>query len=222
MRFKLSSKILMKKLHWNQFIIALIVEILSISIYKIIQSMTPGKFDLGLPWDGIIPFWPSWIWIYLSVLPIFLFAALYVTPENFKTALRRAIIAYLITYPCFFIIPSNYPRPIIDPATFYGWGYGILHSIDATNNTFPSLHVSLTWIICHMLRRNGLPAWLAYGFATLISFSTLVTKQHFIIDIFGGLVIFLIVIAIEPTLTRWFNKWNKIILNKWFKKPKSA
>jgi len=199
-----------EKLHWNQLFIGIIVEVGSISVYQLIQQAAPGRYDLALPWDYSLPFWPAWIWIYISILPIFLYAALSLKPENFRITLRRVVLAHVITYPFFFIVPSDYPRPhSLDPATFYGWGYGVMHSIDGVNNTFPSLHVSITWVICHMLKRNGFPAWLVYGYAAIISLSTLLTKQHFILDVFGGFGIFLATLAIEPIIRQWLRKWIK-------------
>lgn len=187
----------MKKLHWRQLFIGLVVELASISIYRLIQSAAPGAYDLSTPLDTWLPFWPSWIWIYISVLPFFLYAALTLTPPLFSTTLKRVVTAHLCTYPFFFLIPSDYPRPLgLDPETFYGWGYGVMHSIDQANNTFPSLHVSLTFVIMHHLYRNGMPAWLAYGYALIISLSTLLTKQHYIIDVLGGIMIFLVTLTL--------------------------
>lgn len=181
----------MNNLRWNQLAIGAIVEVGSISVYRFIQQAAPGVYDLNTRIDTALPFWPTWIWIYVSILPIFLYAALNLKPELFKITLKRVVVAHVLSYPFFFLIPSNYPRPsIADLSPFYNWGYGVMHVVDGVNNTFPSLHVSITWVICHMLKRNGMSAHNAYGYAAIISFSTLVTKQHFVVDVFGGVVVF--------------------------------
>ena len=181
----------MRKLAWNQLLIGLLVEVGSISFYRLIQKAAPGKYDFMTIIDSSIPFIPEWIWIYVSILPIFLYAALTLQKELFNITLKRVVVAHFLSYPFFFLLPSNYPRPsIADLSPFYNWAYGVMHVVDGVNNTFPSLHVSITWVICHMLKRNGMRNWLAYGYASIISISTLVTKQHFVVDVFGGIIIF--------------------------------
>lgn len=187
----------MKQFHWKQLFIGILVEVGSISVYRLIQQLSPGKYDLSIPLDSMIPFWPSWIWIYLSVLPFFLYAALTLNPPLFHLTLKRVVTAHVLSYPFFMLIPSDYPRNLaLDPDTFYGWGYGLMHSIDQPNNTFPSLHVSLTWVIMHQLTKNGMPAWFAYGYACVISVSTLITKQHYSVDVVGGVGIFLLTLIL--------------------------
>ena len=200
----------MPKLYWRQLFVGLLVEFSSLGSYRLIQNVTPGKFHLGTWLDTSLSFWPSWILIYSSILLVFLVAASVLRPELFKITLKRVVLAHIITYPFFFLLPSDYPRlesVSIDPDTFFGWGYGIMHTLDQANNTFPSLHVSLTWIICHMLRKNGYSPWLTYTYAILISLSTLLTKQHFVIDVIGGYMIFLSTITIE----RFFRKRFEVV-----------
>ncbi|MCC6639334.1 phosphatase PAP2 family protein [Candidatus Falkowbacteria bacterium] len=187
----------MKKLAWNQLFIGLLVEVGSISFYRFIQKSAPGKYDFMTQLDVAIPFIPEWIWIYVSILPIFLYAALTLQKELFHSTLKRVVVAHFLSYPFFFLLPSNYPRPSIEHlSAFYNWGYGVMHTIDNVNNTFPSLHVSITWVICHMLKRNGMRGWMAYGYAVIISASTLFTKQHYVVDVLGGVLIFLVTLTL--------------------------
>lgn len=59
---------------------------------------------------------------------------------------------------------------------------------DKPGNTFPSLHVATTVLGALRLRhRRGGALWLLW--AALISVSTLTVKQHFLVDVLGGLAV---------------------------------
>jgi len=61
---------------------------------------------------------------------------------------------------------------------------------DVPNNTFPSLHVGLSFTIAfgimHLRKRIG---WLYLIWAIAIAFSTVMVRKHFVMDVFGGIII---------------------------------
>jgi len=92
---------------------------------------------------------------------------------------------------CFLLFPAAYPRGIFKPASISGrlllWTY----HIDAANNTFPSTHITFAWLAFLNIRRSSfsrdIKVVAGYGiWAMLILVSTLVLKQHFILDAVSG------------------------------------
>ena len=60
------------------------------------------------------------------------------------------------------------------------------------------MHVALTGVSAWVMRTKGKPVFLGFSlWAVAIFVSTLSTKQHYVLDIAGGLVAIGIVIAIE-------------------------
>jgi membrane-associated phospholipid phosphatase len=70
------------------------------------------------------------------------------------------------------------------------WAVSTIYSIDPPYNLFPSLHISLTALAAFAVwkadRRYG--AILFIGLA-LVAVAVCATKQHFVVDVVGGLVI---------------------------------
>jgi membrane-associated phospholipid phosphatase len=90
------------------------------------------------------------------------------------------------------LVPAEYPRPAVLPpyanasAAFLGW----VQTIDPPSNVFPSLHVAFAVLLALILRVHRPPVGaILLVMAALLSASTLITKQHFIADVVGGLVL---------------------------------
>ncbi len=64
-------------------------------------------------------------------------------------------------------------------------GFGFLYLVDDSHNTFPSLHVAITWIACLGFRGTRL-FWPALLVALLICSATLFVNQHTVLDVLGG------------------------------------
>lgn len=172
----------------KQLILGLLAVGMAEGIYTLIQNSTTGTFDLYTRFDKAIPFQTGWIWIYVSIFPAFVYASIKMEKEPFNRTLARVLIAQALTFPFFILMPSDYPRPtMVDDGTFYGWAYALMHRVDGSHNTFPSLHVSLIWIIMHEMAIIPAYRMIAIVFSFLITLSVLFTKQHFVYDAIGGI-----------------------------------
>ncbi|MDP4087874.1 MAG: phosphatase PAP2 family protein [Bacillota bacterium] len=89
--------------------------------------------------------------------------------------------------------PTTNIRPDITTSGIFVDMLKFLYSIDAANNLFPSIHVLVSWYCFAGVRGcKTVPAWYRYFslfMAIMISISTLTTKQHVIIDVFGGVIL---------------------------------
>lgn len=146
-----------------------------------------------LPWDRAIPLQPTWALIYgalymfLIVLPVLVVRDEAHIRRTFWTYLSVWITAYI----CFVVYPTVAPRPpAIVGDGFAAWGLRFLYDADPPYNCFPSLHVAHSFVsalTCYRLdRRLGHGALLC---ASLVAISTLFTKQHYIADVVGGIVL---------------------------------
>jgi membrane-associated phospholipid phosphatase len=146
-----------------------------------------------LAWDRALPVWPVWALIY-GALYLFLIALPVFTVRE-HDHLRRTVWAYLFvwitSYVIFMVYPTAAPRG--DKAAGEGfavWGLQALYSSDPPYNCFPSIHVAHSFVsalTCYRLNRTvGLVALLC---ASLVALSTLFTKQHYILDVIGGMML---------------------------------
>jgi hypothetical protein len=151
----------------------------------------PPRAPLVTPLDAWIPFAPGWAAVYLSVcllVPLFPLLA----RERHEVWRYGRGIAFLCVpcFTCFLLAPVPGPRPASPPGDgVYGWLVGV----DATWNSFPSLHAGLVvfsflygWRLLGARAAGIGRAALALGslvWAGAILYGTLATKQHWIADL---------------------------------------
>lgn len=141
--------------------------------------------------DHILPFVPGMIWIYISTYFVILFAGIIVRDDKSLFHLIEAVFyTWVLTYPFFYFFPAIYPRPSFEVVDLTTKILEYNYSYDVSNNTFPSLHVSLSFVIAFaMLRLKnwGKALWLIW--AILVALSTVLIKKHFVVDALGGFII---------------------------------
>jgi len=151
------------------------------------KARTPR--DLHLPIDDLIPYWPSWVWVYSF---LYYPAILYV---NWVTDSHRQfsyiVISYLLLLGLqmvFFLL-----FPVSTPETWRRWNtrsnvserfLAFVQRFDARSNSFPSMHTSVAMLTAfHLQSHLGIQV---FAFPILIGLSCLFTKQHYVIDIPAG------------------------------------
>ena len=102
-------------------------------------------------------------------------------------------------------------RPDTVPDNFWGWMVGLLYSMDTSTNVCPSIHVSTSVAVGLIAGKNRWfskkPAlrWLLYFWIVLICLSTMMIKQHSVIDVACGTILSLAlfpVVYLQPALRR--------------------
>jgi membrane-associated phospholipid phosphatase len=158
------------------------------------------------PADRLVPLRPRSLWLYLSFVP-FCLAAIHDVRSIPRMVRMMAclVLATLVSYRSFLRFPSSYPRPDVDvddPRLAGAWR--TLRAMDLPGNTFPSVHVGHAFLLALMLAHE-LPEEEAEArilWAILISLSTLTTKQHYVVDLAGGIVV------AETVASRIFEPWE--------------
>ena len=164
-------------------------------LYFTIQFLiSQSQINLILEVDKMIPFVPEFVWIYHSLhLQVFLVMVFLIREEHlfFKTFWACALSSILL-FTFYLLMPSFYPRPDIDSIGISAQMVNITRIFDAANNTFPSGHVAFTWLMFlaaskSKMVKEQLGFSLIFLLWTLgISLSTLVIKQHHIVDVASG------------------------------------
>mmetsp|Transcript_1085 Transcript_1085/g.1683 ORF Transcript_1085/g.1683 Transcript_1085/m.1683 type:complete len:451 (+) Transcript_1085:35-1387(+) len=154
--------------------------------------------------DDYIPYMPIF-WIpYISFFALVLFTPMLTHQKNKIDVFPAAIITFYISTFIMYLFPMSMERPNLEEYTILNPGFKdsylgkiheIIHAIDEPNNTFPSLHVSITTICCIALYRAGYK-YTGVIAGVLISLSTLFTKQHIVVDAISGVITAFVGIAI--------------------------
>ena len=171
-------------------------------IYFLLQSalVINTNYNLITDLDKLIPFVPEFIWIYHSIIPIFLLTTVILIEKKsvFFTAIVSIVLASVVMLLFYTFFPAFYPRDIHTEASISGFLVDLTRAIDGPNNTFPSGHVTFAWLLVFFIGLSNFakqhkwiqPAYILWAF--LLSISTVVLKQHFIIDVFSGVTLAII------------------------------
>src|SRR5215510_2366886 len=96
-----------------------------------------------------------------------------------------AHVQLLVSLVFFVFFPVRMPRELFYGAHVYNWADAFWRWFDAPNNCFPSLHVSniLLLLQFHWRRPHRV---LHGGLGIAIIASTVLVKQHYLVDLLGG------------------------------------
>lgn len=147
--------------------------------------------------DDWIPFRPGWVWAYSFLYYPFLFSVILTMDgiRHFAYVLMSFILSLLLQVVLAFLIPVKTPDSwrSYDPENSRSEKFLFrLQAIDRGGNCFPSMHVGAVFLSSfHILANTSdwLGPWMYLMFvvALLICASTVFTKQHYFLDIPGGI-----------------------------------
>ena len=209
-----------QKLFWFVLLILILVMAIPYSIInRIMGSIGYSAIDPVTSLDEKIPFIGWSFFIYLSLYLYYPAAAWFGRTSNARIremfAFHQAL--FIMTWGVFLVfilvpteihIRDNIPLEVRNGEGFWGFWYGdLMHKTDMPYNAWPSLHVAQSLLIVLLLRkwkviqdRSEFLVWICW---IGLCISVLTTKQHFLFDLFTGLVLailtwkFLCIPAIE-------------------------
>ncbi len=176
-------------------------------LYYAINRATEGSTVLQpmLPYEEKIPrvsaAYPVYMLAYLQVfLPLFLARS---RLQYFQVQ-AAFVLASLVAFAVFLLAPMPYPRPPLQVDGFFDWLLFLEYSSDGSACTFPSLHVAFVWIL-YLGFRHRSKSWRALLLlsAIAVSLSTVLVKQHFLVDLPAGMALAAACWCAAPALTRW-------------------
>lgn len=153
-------------------------------------------YDVQTFFDRTIPVLPGTVLVYLSVFPGAFLPLFVVTCPRLLLRSALAYGATILGSTAMFVLFPVHVEPLRagigmpSPSDFTGWLLGAIYRADTSANLFPSLHVSLGLLSALIsIDANRRWSWPAAVCVVALLVSTWTTKQHYIADGIGGLVI---------------------------------
>lgn len=146
----------------------------------------------SLPLDDLIPFVPVFLIPYIGCFAHWAatFYLVYRTRDGFSRLFSAAMTSYMVAFAVFLIYPTTIVRPLEETEGIWAFIYGIVCAADAPLNLFPSVHCVVAFLCTACTKKTeGIPRWYAYmsaAMCVLVCASTVFVKQHFIMDVLGG------------------------------------
>ena len=109
-------------------------------------------------------------------------------------------LAILLAGAFFLAFPLRFAFPRPETTGWTGPIYRLLYGFDRPYNLFPSLHIAIATILAGLYGRHsrGVVRMLVYGWFCTIAVSTVLTYQHHVIDVAGGVVLALFCYFVVP------------------------
>ena len=154
------------------------------------------KHDLSTPIDAIIPLRTEWVIVYVLAYlqwAVGLFAAAKERKGICYRIFTGELIAKFFCLICFLLLPATIVRPEITGNAPWDHLTMLIYSIDTPDCLFPSLHCLESYICFRgAILSERMPRWYTWvtGIFTLMVFaSTVLIKQHFLVDILAGVIV---------------------------------
>jgi len=157
-----------------------------------------SKYYWKLSIDDKIPFIPIFIIPYLGYFVFILITIVQLwNTEYLNSFFISYILVYLIAGLFWYLFPNGVRRPLIKRKDPFSKITSFIYSIDEDSNGFPSAHIFGTLICSYFMFLISPNYWLLILITCItICVSTLFTKQHYIIDLIGGIAVFILSVFI--------------------------
>ena len=151
-------------------------------------------YDWSIPLDDRIPLVTAFMIPYLLAFATWIVGFIVITRENKEvcySVMTGEQIAKLICALFFILLPTHIIRPEVTGNSFAELLTKCVYQMDEPNNLFPSIHCLESWIVFRGSMRcqkvgNKYRVFMFIS-AIIVFLSVLFTKQHVVVDIFGGI-----------------------------------
>ncbi len=180
----------------------LLLAFLAIKSVYLPLNRRKSKYYWKLKADDSIPLVPVFIIPYLA----YFFLIIYSVSKLWSTELiNDFLVSYIVSYVIagifWYLVPNGVARPLIKGKSILKDIIRFIYKHDDDTNGFPSAHVFSTLICSYFLSIwNPGAAYIFWIVAALITASTVLVKQHYILDILGGIIVFALSIIIGVNL----------------------
>lgn len=166
-------------------------------------------YSLELPIDRMLPFVASFIVFYLLAFAQWVINYVLIARENKGFCYRFVygdVISKLFCLLFFVLLPTTMERPHVTGTGLFDWLVRFIYRMDAPVNLFPSIHCLESWCCIHAaFAMKKVPDWYR-GITVVMSLgvfiSTLLVKQHVLLDVFGGIAVFELGFFISSTIIK--------------------
>jgi len=151
----------------------------------------PGMFNAELALDRWLPLVPEFIVFYMLGYVFVLVPCLAVhRRHDFYAATVSFCCILAIGFLLFRYVPVHMDKPLATGAEWFSRWTRFQQAVDTPYNNFPSLHVALNVFAFGLLTwQAGRLSWWWLPVPVLIVLSTLLVKQHLVLDVLAGFVL---------------------------------
>ena len=147
---------------------------------------------LWMDWELGIPLVPLMILPYLSLNLLTVTPLFTLNEKQIRAMGNSMFVATLVASIVFLIFPAHigFPRTT-EHLGFWKPLFENLYSLDKSANTFPSLHIAYSSLVVRGIwtYARGMFSTLLMGWLLLIVAAVILTHQHHVIDVVGGLLL---------------------------------
>lgn len=155
-----------------------------------------------MPFDDLIPFAPPFILVYVLWYPYLAIPAAYLYFKDAKAFVRFGV-CFVISFSISLFVCTVFPngqdlRPADPGKGFFAWLVGRVYAADTNTNVLPSMHVvGCAGIVFAAFDSPRLKKarWQLLALGLLIVASTVLVKQHSVLDVLWGLAV---AVAVAP------------------------
>lgn len=171
---------------------------LNMLVYSGAMTITKNwkHYDFTSDFDRMIPVIPWFMYIYFGCYIFWVVNYILVghmEKDDFYRFVTMDMTSRIVCGLCFFLLPTTNIRPEVIGNSFSEIMLRFCYWIDAPSNLFPSIHCLVSWFCFTGIRsQKTVPFWykvFSCIFAIAVMVSTQVTKQHYIIDVIGAVVL---------------------------------
>ena len=157
-----------------------------------------NAWDITSAFDAATPFMPAWVLVYIGTYLFWFYQYTAVAKESPRMACKLAVadgVAKLICLLFFVLVPTTNTRPEVEGSGLIPFLMRGIYFLDTPSNLFPSIHCFVAYLgtrylfVCKTLRRKALTCTLCSIGTLLVFASTLLTKQHVLVDVLGGIAV---------------------------------
>lgn len=167
-------------------------------VYCVTARIADGwkHYNLMLAIDRAVPLIPAFVSVYLGCYVFWIVNYILIVRQGKETCMRFVtadLMSRLIC--CFFYLalPTMNVRPVLSGNGIWTAVLQGVYCVDRPVNLFPSIHCLASWFCYIGIRKNkkipGGYRIFSCVFAILVFVSTQVTKQHYIVDVAGGIAV---------------------------------
>lgn len=180
---------------WRNAVISIVLAVavyLTNEIYDVLNH-GPAVWVLRTPLDDALPVLKPFVLPYVSLNYVVYFTLLFFLlfkTKMFHSASLAMITAFFVSYFFYYFFQTEVIRPVLTGTDLFTRMIQNVYAGDNPFNDFPSLHTSVSTLLAiHWFRFDRRVGIVAFIWAVFVVASTVLIKQHYIADIFGGLLL---------------------------------
>lgn len=188
-------------------LILFFTDLILFSLYIPINQSFGEVYSFRITVDDYIPLITEFTWIYLSYFVFLLLLVIFFIKQKLHREMTKVLfgigIACITAYLFYAFFQNSVIRPDIVSKNISDDLYLLLNTKINIYNAFPSLHVAISLICLHglfVVRSKFFKIAAVWVF--LIIISTVLTKQHYFLDIIGGVIVSLTSVRLGEFITR--------------------